>query len=78
MPQIKVNGAELFYIKQGSGDETIFFGHGLLMDHSMWDLVAPQFADRYRVICLDFRGQGKSPDPAGIFPSILWLKIPPL
>jgi len=67
MPQIKVNGIELFYTEQGSGEETIIFGHGLLMDNSMWDLLTPQFADHYRVICFDFRGQGKSQDPGRDF-----------
>ena len=60
MPQIKVNGIELFYTEHGSGDETIVFGHGLLMDSTMWDLVAPAFANNYRVICFDFRGQANS------------------
>ena len=67
MPQIKVNGVELFYTEQGSGDETIFFGHGLLMDNTMWDRVAPQFANNYRVICFDFRGQGESQGPGRDF-----------
>ena len=67
MPQIKVNGVELFYTEHGSGEETIVFGHGLLMDNSMWDLVTPQFINQYRVICFDFRGQGKSQDPGQDF-----------
>lgn len=62
MPSIKVNEVELFYTEQGSGVETIVFAHGLLMDNSMWEFVAPEFADKYRVICFDFRGQGQSPD----------------
>ena len=62
MPQIKVNGIELFYTEHGSGDETIVFGHGLLMDSTMWGLVAPAFANNYRVICFDFRGQANSQD----------------
>ena len=63
MPNINVNGLDVFYTEQGSGDETMVFGHGLLMDTGMWDAVAPQFANQYRVICFDFRGQGKSADP---------------
>ena len=63
MASINVNGLEVYYTEQGSGDETIVFGHGLLMDTSMWDAVAPQFADSYRVICFDFRGQGNTADP---------------
>jgi len=63
MPTINVNDVELFYSEQGGGSETIVFAHGLLMDGSMWDFVAPQFADKYRVICFDFRGQGQSRNP---------------
>ena len=63
MASINVNGLEVYYTEQGSGEETIVFGHGLLMDTSMWDTVAPQFANQYRVICFDFRGQGKTGDP---------------
>jgi len=63
MASINVNGLEVYYTEQGSGDETMVFGHGLLMDTSMWDAVAPQFANQYRVICFDFRGQGKTADP---------------
>ncbi|MGH8051749.1 MAG: alpha/beta fold hydrolase [Arenimonas sp.] len=63
MPTINVNGVELFYSEQGNGSETMVFAHGLLMDSSMWDFVAPEFADVYRVICFDFRGQGQSRHP---------------
>ncbi len=67
MSRIKVNGIELFYTEQGSGNETIVFAHGLLMDNIMWDLVAPAFINNYRVICFDFRGQGNSQDPGRDF-----------
>jgi len=63
MPNINVNGLDVFYTERGGGDEVMVFGHGLLMDATMWDAVAPQFADRYRVICFDFRGQGNTADP---------------
>lgn len=63
MATIKANGLDVFYTEQGSGDETIVFGHGLLMDTTMWDAVAPRFANHYRVICFDFRGQGRTSDP---------------
>lgn len=63
MASISANGIEIYYTEQGGGDETIVFGHGLLMDTSMWDAVAPQFANQYRVICFDFRGQGRTADP---------------
>jgi 3-oxoadipate enol-lactonase len=60
MPMMKTKACDIYYTVQGAGEQTIVFAHGLLMDHSMWDLVAPTFADGYRVICFDFRGQGQS------------------
>lgn len=63
MPNIDVNGLDMFYTERGGGDYAIVFGHGLLMDSTMWDFVAPQFLDQYRVICFDFRGQGSTADP---------------
>ncbi|MEO8002850.1 MAG: alpha/beta hydrolase [Arenimonas sp.] len=63
MPTINANGVELFYTEQGHGAETLVFGHGLLMDSSMWDFITPHFIENYRVICFDFRGQGQSAKP---------------
>jgi len=60
VPTIKVNGVELFYNESGNGPETIVFSHGLLMDHSMFDLQRAAFEHRYRVIAYDHRGQGQS------------------
>jgi 3-oxoadipate enol-lactonase len=67
MPNITLNGVDLFYTEQGSGDDTIVFAHGLLMDGSMWDFVAPSFVEKYRVIRFDFRGQGQSSNPGSGF-----------
>ncbi|GGO09495.1 sigma factor SigB regulation protein RsbQ [Saccharibacillus kuerlensis] len=44
----------------GSGSRTIVFGHGFGCDQEMWKLVAPRFADRYRVVLFDYVGSGKS------------------
>lgn len=63
MPTVKVNGVELFYKESGSGEETIVFSHGLLMDHSMFDAQRAAFEGRYRVIAYDHRGQGQSRSP---------------
>ena len=63
MPAVKVNGVELYYRESGSGQETIVFSHGLLMDHSMFEAQRAAFEGRYRVIAYDHRGQGQSPDP---------------
>lgn len=63
MSTIKVNGVELFYKESGSGQETIVFSHGLLMDHTMFEAQRAAFEARYRVIAYDHRGQGQSADP---------------
>lgn len=44
----------------GSGSQTIIFGHGFGCDQEMWRLVAPRFADRYRVVLFDYVGSGLS------------------
>ncbi len=63
MPSFSVNGCDIYYTEQGSGDKTMLFAHGLLMDNSMWDELVPTFAETYRVIRFDFRGQGQSSNP---------------
>jgi 3-oxoadipate enol-lactonase len=62
MPHIDVNQVKLFYQDYGDGPETIVFSHGLLMDSTMWDFVAPAFKAKYRIIVFDHRGQGQSQD----------------
>src|SRR5690349_21619209 len=62
MPSIRVNGVNLFYKESGSGPETIVFSHGLLMDHTMFELQRAAFEKQYRVIAYDHRAQGQSED----------------
>jgi len=63
VPKVKVNGVDLFYQESGSGEETIVFSHGLLMDHSMFGAQRAALEGRYRVIAYDHRGQGQSEGP---------------
>jgi sigma-B regulation protein RsbQ len=44
----------------GSGAQTLVFVHGYGCNQHMWRLVAPAFAERYRVVLLDLVGSGKS------------------
>lgn len=60
MPFLNVNGAELYYEAQGTGDEAIVFGHSLLFSCRMFDDQVRAFKDRYRCVTFDFRGQGRS------------------
>jgi len=44
----------------GDGPVTMLFAHGFGCDQNMWRLLAPQFADRYRVVLFDYTGSGNS------------------
>lgn len=45
----------------GNGPVDMIFAHGYGCDQNMWRLVAPAFAERYRVILYDLAGAGASP-----------------
>ncbi|WP_057938258.1 alpha/beta fold hydrolase [Algoriphagus resistens] len=60
MPQINVNGVDIFYTDQGNGEETIVFSHGLLWSHKMFGDQIEFLQPRFRVIAYDHRGQGQS------------------
>ena len=44
----------------GSGPQTMVFAHGFGCDQNMWRLLAPHFADRYRIVLYDLVGSGMS------------------
>lgn len=44
----------------GTGSRTLVFAHGFGCDQSMWRMIAPAYADRYRTVCYDLLGSGKS------------------
>ncbi|MDP1818769.1 MAG: alpha/beta hydrolase [Acidimicrobiales bacterium] len=46
-----------------SDGQPILFAHGFGCDQNMWRLVAPAFADRYRVLLFDHVGSGASTAP---------------
>lgn len=60
MPQVQVNGTELYYEDHGDGPEPIVFAHGLIWSGRMFDAQVLALRDRYRCITFDFRGQGRS------------------
>jgi sigma-B regulation protein RsbQ len=45
---------------QGSGPVTMLFAHGFGCDQNMWRLLAPHFAERFRVVLFDHTGSGRS------------------
>jgi pimeloyl-ACP methyl ester carboxylesterase len=52
--EIDVNGTDLTYVEQGSG-ETIVFIHGAVSDHRSWDLTKEEIAKKYRFIAYSQR-----------------------
>ena len=44
----------------GQGTQPMVFAHGFGCDQNMWRLVAPAFADDYRVVLFDYVGSGRS------------------
>jgi sigma-B regulation protein RsbQ len=44
----------------GGGAGTLFFAHGFGCDQNMWRLLAPSYAQRYRVVLFDLVGCGGS------------------
>jgi sigma-B regulation protein RsbQ len=52
----KRNNVHIF----GRGPATMFFGHGFGCDQNMWRLLAPRYAERYRVVLFDLVGSGGS------------------
>ena len=61
---LRVNGLDLSFLEWGeSGTPALCFLHGGAAHAHWFDLVAPAFAGRFRVISLDQRGHGESAWP---------------
>ena len=55
---------EIFLVEKGERIPLILL-HGFPQTHAMWSEVAPSLSKKYRVICPDLRGYGKSGKPLG-------------
>ena len=61
MHDVRVNGTRLSYTDDGPRSApALVFSHSLFFNSSMFEHQVAAFADRYRVICYDHRGQGAS------------------
>ena len=52
-------GIEVFYTDSGTG-QVIVLLHGFLENSSMWDRISGVLSSKYRVICIDLLGHGKT------------------
>ncbi|MBR8839428.1 MAG: alpha/beta hydrolase [Stigonema ocellatum SAG 48.90 = DSM 106950] len=62
MPSIHVNGIDLFYDVQGTGEPLLLIA-GFDCDSSYWSAVMPALINKYQVIRVDNRGVGQSSAP---------------
>jgi pimeloyl-ACP methyl ester carboxylesterase len=56
---VRVNGAELYYEDEGTGDCVVFI-HGVWVTSRFFRLQMPYFAQSHRAVALDLRGHGRS------------------
>ncbi|MCD5414203.1 MAG: alpha/beta hydrolase [Clostridiales bacterium] len=60
MPKVRINGIEMNYLLEGTG-QTIVLLNGIMMSAASWEQVARTYIDQgYKVLRLDFRDQGLS------------------
>lgn len=61
MPNINVNGNNIFYRDDGDKEKPVVLClHSLFLDSSMFDELTEKLKDEFRIVRPDFRGQGKS------------------
>ncbi len=51
---------EIFYRLQGTGSQTIVLLHGYLLDSTAWKCNMSALANKFKVLAIDMRGNGKS------------------
>lgn len=72
MPHRICNGIQLYYEMHGPADAfPVVFVNGLLSDTTSWGFQVPAFAQHFRVLTYDCRGQGQSDKPLGPYSQAL-------
>jgi pimeloyl-ACP methyl ester carboxylesterase len=57
--QLQSGSGTIFYTVKGQGQAVVFL-HGFLEDHSIWNDFSDQLQNKFRCICIDLPGFGKS------------------
>ena len=63
MPSVTVNGVQINYVEQGSGDEVMIFVHGYASAKGVWKKALELLPNEYRAYAIDQRGHGQSGRP---------------
>lgn len=72
MPYHNINTIRIYYEWHGAPDAfPVIFINGLLSDTNSWVFQRPVFAEHFRVLLYDCRGQGQSDKPAGPYSTAL-------
>ncbi|MCY6382767.1 alpha/beta fold hydrolase [Hoeflea prorocentri] len=56
----EIGGEQIFVADSGGDLPALLFIHGTMMDGTVWDKQVAVFRDRYRCVCPDLRGHGRS------------------
>ena len=64
---VKVDDIEMTYLKEGKGDKTLLFLHGLSSNADAWFKNIEALKETYTCIAVDLPGHGKSSKPQGIY-----------
>lgn len=71
MSYFDYNGKKIFYREEGEGEACLFL-HGNTASSKMFDYITPLYTDRFRVILMDFLGNGRS-ERVSAFPEEMWI-----
>lgn len=71
---LEINNTRLFYSVKGEGEPLVLTHGGPFCDHRIWDYQIESLASKYKVICFDKRGHGKSDIPIDTFSHLEDLK----
>lgn len=65
MPHLKLDHHTVYYELTGSGNQTLVLFNGITMSTVAWTFMLPVLESHYRLLRLDFLGQGQTDKPPG-------------